>query len=138
MYFIVLDAYARDDVLSNVYNYDNPALMQVLRDRGFYIPECAWSNYDSTYIAKASVLNMKSLDTMGMSNNTLSVLSASQTELILNDQARQTFKDLGYQFVTARGFGSFDDIQNSDIYLNYFLSQMIFLKNCEIITFLAM
>jgi hypothetical protein len=123
VYFIVLDAYARDDILREVYGYDNSAFLQALSDRGFFIPDCAWSNYDSTYDAMASVLNMNYLDTMGMPNASLSVLSASQTELILNNQARQTFKDLGYQFVTARGFGSFNDIQNSDIYLNYYQSQ---------------
>jgi hypothetical protein len=123
IYIIILDAYARDDVLQEVYGFDNSAFLDGLRERGFYIPDCAYSNYDSTYDAMASVLNMDYLDTMGVSNNSLGILSASQTDLILNDQARQTFAALGYQFVTARGYGPFNDIVDSDIYLNYYNSQ---------------
>ncbi len=41
----------------------------------------------------------------------------------MNNQARYTFQKLGYKFVTTRGYGSFDDIQDSDIYLNYYYSQ---------------
>jgi hypothetical protein len=122
VYLIILDAYSRDDVLQDVYGYDNAGFLEALRNRGFYIPECAMSNYDSTYDAVASILNLNYLNTMGEPNDTLGVLSSTQASLILNNQARQTFNELGYKFVTTRGYGSFDDIINSDVYLNYYNS----------------
>jgi hypothetical protein len=122
VYYIVLDAYARDDILQQVYGYDNSAFLQALRDRGFYIPDCAWSNYDQTHLTIPSVLNMNYLDNMGVPDKTLSLVTETQINLTLNNQARNTFASLGYQFVSARGWGSFNDIMNSDIYLNYFSS----------------
>jgi hypothetical protein len=119
VYYIVLDAYARDDILQEVYGFDNSAFLQALRSRGFYIPDCAYSNYDQTHLAIPSVLNMDYLDNMGVSNASLSYVTAQQINLTLNNQARNTFSALGYQFVTTRGWGAFNDIMNSDIYLNY-------------------
>lgn len=120
IYVIILDAYSRDDVLEEVYGFDNSEFLEGLRQRGFYLPDCAFSNYDSTYDAMSSLWNMNYVDTMGIESDGLGILSASQTDLILNNQARQTFKTLGYQFVSTRGYGPFNDIADSDIYLNYY------------------
>ena len=123
IYVIILDAYSRNDILQEVYGFDNSEFLDGLRQRGFYLPDCAFSNYDSTYDAMSSLWNMNYVDTMGIENDSLGILSASQTDLILNNQARQTFKSLGYQFVTTRGYGSFNDILDADVYLNYYNAQ---------------
>ena len=57
IYYIVLDAYARQDILKFLLNYDNSAFLSALKDRGFYIPPCGFSNYDGTDLTIASVLN---------------------------------------------------------------------------------
>jgi hypothetical protein len=121
-YYIVLDAYASGEVLQDVYGFDNSSFLEALQQRGFYLPECPFSNYDSTYDTIASVLNMNYLDTMGISNESLGYITAEKSELIINDQAREIFAQLGYQFVTARGYGPFNDITDADLYLNYYNS----------------
>lgn len=123
IYYIVLDAYARDDVLQNLYGFDNSAFLDGLRSRGFYIPACAFSNYDRTYDTVPSVLNLNYLDQFGIPNSALYDLNSSQIELILNSQVLSTFSSLGYETVTTRGYGSFIDIMDSDEYLNYYYSQ---------------
>jgi len=123
VYYIVLDAYAREDVLQQLYGFDNSDFLDELRARGFYIPDCAWSNYDRTYDTIPSVLNANYLNKLGIPNSALIDLSESQIDLILNNQVRKSFSSLGYQFVATRGYGSFNDILDADIYLNYFNSQ---------------
>lgn len=123
IYYIVLDAYARDDVLQSLYGFDNSAFLTELRSNGFYIPECAFSNYDRTYDAIPSVLNLNYLDLFGIPNSDLYDLSSSQIKLVLNNQVLDIFSSLGYKTVTTRGYGSFIDILDSDDYLNYYYSQ---------------
>ena len=123
IYYIVLDAYARDDILQEIYGFDNSTFLQDLRSRGFYIPECAYSNYDFTLNNVTSVLNMDYLNTLDVPNIALRQVSAQQVNLVLNNRVRKTFAKLGYQFVATRGYASFNDILNADIYLNYYASQ---------------
>lgn len=120
VYYIVLDAYASSEVLQDVYGFDNSSFLEALQQRGFYLPDCPFSNYDSTYDTIASVLNMNYLDTMGISDTSLGYITAEKSELIVDDQARDIFAQLGYQFVTARGYGPFNDITDADLYLNYY------------------
>ncbi|MBA4376261.1 MAG: hypothetical protein C0401_08840 [Anaerolinea sp.] len=123
IYYIVLDAYSREDILQTMYRVDNSAFLQELKLRGFYLPACAFSNYDNTLDSIASVLNMDYLNAFGIPFNTLSQVSAQKARLALDSQVRHIFTELGYQFVSARGFASFIDNRNSDIYLNYYESQ---------------
>jgi hypothetical protein len=123
VYVIILDSYARDDLLKESYNFDNSSFLEALRERGFYIPECAYSNYERTHISIPVILNMNYANQLGIPDSELDTLTSHQVNLILNSQAEQIFTNLGYKFVTARGYGAFDDIQDSDIYLNYYNSQ---------------
>jgi len=61
IYYIILDAYAGDKVLKNIYGYDNSEFTDFLKNSGFYIPENARSNYVKTNLSIISVLEMKHL-----------------------------------------------------------------------------
>ena len=114
IYYIVLDAYSRQDILQSQMGYDNSAFINALRQRGFYVADCANSNYDGTVASMAATLNYEYLDTDGSESNNLSL----STQLI-NNKIRADLKAYGYVFVTTKGFSSENDIPNSDIYLNY-------------------
>ena len=58
IYFLVLDGYARADVLQNVYGYDNQTFIEALIGRGFYIVDHSRSNYLSTNYSLNSTLNL--------------------------------------------------------------------------------
>lgn len=58
VYYIILDMYTREDVLKNVFQYDNSEFISQLEDLGFYVAECSRSNYHSTELSISSALNM--------------------------------------------------------------------------------
>jgi hypothetical protein len=58
IYFIVLDGYARSDVLRKHYGFDNQAFIDALLKRGFRVPAEFSSNYSWTFLSLASTLNM--------------------------------------------------------------------------------
>jgi hypothetical protein len=62
IYYIVLDGYARDDVLQKVYRYDNRPFLDSLKSRGFQIADDARANYGQTLVSLASSLNLTYLD----------------------------------------------------------------------------
>jgi hypothetical protein len=119
IYYILLDAYAREDVLNEVIGYDNSAFLQELEERGFYIPDCAFSNYHATALTLPSVLNFDYIHNLNIAYHPDSE-SVEDINILVNNNARVYFSSLGYQFVTGRGFSSRVDIIDSDIYFNYF------------------
>jgi hypothetical protein len=58
IYYIVLDAYARSDILAEIYGYDNQPTLDFLREQGFYIAEESFSNYHHTALSLSTTLNM--------------------------------------------------------------------------------
>lgn len=121
IYYIVLDSYTRNDVLEELLGYDNSDFLNELKKRGFYLPDCAYSNYDTTAKTIASVLNSEYLKE-GWRNNSdddTANLSAENISIIKNNKVQPFFSHFGYQFVTGRAFSPYMYIEKSDIYLNY-------------------
>jgi hypothetical protein len=114
IYYIILDAYGRQDVLSELYHYDNSEFLQALEQRGFYVASASASNYMQTLKSLSSSLNMDYLDDFLQENNgRLSVKDA--TGLIVNSRLRRFLSDRGYKTVA---FGtSFEDFSKVDIFL---------------------
>jgi hypothetical protein len=61
IYYIILDGYARHDVLRELYGFDNQEFLDTLRSRGFFIASRARSNYAQTRLSLASSLSMEYL-----------------------------------------------------------------------------
>jgi len=101
IYFIVLDSYTRDDLLAKEFNYDNSKFIQQLRDLGFVIPPCAQSNYSTTALSIASILNMDYIDALigetpyETDDQELEVLG----ELLRHSLVREKFEEMGYNTV---------------------------------------
>ena len=51
VYYIILDGYARQDVLQEKYQIDNTPFIDFLKQKGFYVAEQATSNYKSTALS---------------------------------------------------------------------------------------
>ncbi len=62
IYYILLDEYTSDEILSEIYNYDNTDFLSKLTQRGFYIPSNAYTNYVLSPLAITANLNMQYLD----------------------------------------------------------------------------
>jgi hypothetical protein len=105
IYYIILDAYTRSDVLKEDYGYDNSAFIDSLQDMGFYVAECAQSNYDTTSLSLSSALNMEYLQ------NISDVYQPDETDLLHSFKAldsnivRNSLTEAGYKTVVfASGF----------------------------------
>ena len=118
VYYIILDAYSRQDVLSEIFNYDNSEFIEALRQRGFYVADCSNSNYDSTLASVATALNYSYRDTYQIPGDPLIEIPGNGNFSIANNNVRSKLATLGYKFVTARGYSAFNDVKNSDIYLD--------------------
>ncbi len=58
IYHIVLDGYARNDVLKQWYGYDNQPFLDQLKARGFFIADKANANYCQTGLSLPATLNL--------------------------------------------------------------------------------
>jgi hypothetical protein len=95
IYYIILDGYGREDILKELYHYDNSSFSQALNNRGFNITAQSQSNYIQTILSLASSLNMEYL------SGTPSTLPIRGQLMGLIDQSRtRIFLELiGYQYV---------------------------------------
>jgi len=133
IYYIIVDGYARADVLQEVYDFDNAALVEFLTARDFYVAEQSQTNYPQTLRSIASSLNFDYLDAL------LNVTpeSTDQTpliQLIRQSRARQSLQALGYQFITNDTGYLFTTIADADLFfvpsakhtgINYFEAVML-------------
>lgn len=62
IYYIILDSYARGDVLRELYGYDNNDFLNYLKGKGFYVADKSISNYCQTVFSLPSSLNLQYLD----------------------------------------------------------------------------
>jgi hypothetical protein len=113
VYYIILDEYARDDVLLDFYGYDNSDFLTELRARGFYVPECARSNYVKTRLSLTSSLNLDYLEPLGITSNQKDQLA---NELIRDSKVKRIFAALGYKIVAFETGFPWTEWVNADIY----------------------
>jgi hypothetical protein len=59
MYYIILDGYASEATLRDLFGFDNRPFLNRLRDRGFVVASGSRSNYALTLLSIASSLNMR-------------------------------------------------------------------------------
>jgi len=69
IYYIILDGYAREDVLQNTFSFNNSYFLNGLRERGFKISDSAISNYSETIYSMSSSLNMEYHDDTFLRDN---------------------------------------------------------------------
>lgn len=94
IYYIILDGYARGDVLTKYYGFDNAPFLDGLRDRGFYVADRSCTNYPGTAFSLPSSLNMlyhSPLDRRGG----LKPLA----EMVRTNEAGLRLKQRGYKLV---------------------------------------
>jgi hypothetical protein len=114
IYFIVLDGYARGDVMKELFGFDNGPFLDRLERRGFFVARRSDSNYCQTRLSIASTLNANYLDKLvDRGNSDLLPL----VDLIKDNLVRKSLQPLGYRFVSfATGFEA-TDLSDADVYL---------------------
>ena len=114
IYLIVLDAYAREDVLRQVYGYDNAGFLNSLRAEGFQVADGAFSNYLSTKLTLPSLLNMRYLDYLTKQYgpnypNVMPLMRDIQHNIVVS-----SLRDLGYRIVNITSDVSYASLADPD------------------------
>jgi hypothetical protein len=117
IYYIILDGYGRSDILKNEYAYDNSDFLNGLRDLGFFIADCAQSNYAQTQMSLASSLNFNYIDALSTRFAPGSDDRTGLDALIHHGLVRQSLEKAGYKTVAfATGFLA-TELSDADYFL---------------------
>jgi len=117
VYYIILDAYARQDVLRQVFNYDNSQFLDRLRQEGFYVVPHGRSNYAQTSLSLASSLNMDYIHDLLPDMDPASVNREPLWNLIQHSEVRRLLEGLGYQTVAFSTSLPGTEITDADLFL---------------------
>ena len=101
IYYIILDAYGREDVLQELYEFDNSTFIDSLRDRGFYVADEAYSNYIYTLHSVSSSFNMDYLQNLKVNDRGLEN-RADLIEILNYSRVRTELAQNGYQMVSFK------------------------------------
>jgi hypothetical protein len=117
IYFIILDAYGRDDTLKRYFKFDNSAFLNSLEDMNFYVARCSQSNYSETQLSLASSLNMNYLTALGVEEEQGDD-QAPLNHLIDTNFTRRALTTLGYKTVSIDSGYEPTEWVNADVYLS--------------------
>jgi len=113
IYYIILDAYGRGDVLKNDLGFDNSVFLDALRERGFYVADCSQSNYAYTEYSLASTLNVDYLDSLNINSSVQRIATLKQSEV------RSFLEEQGYRTVSAPTGWDMTEWKDADLYLDF-------------------
>lgn len=118
IFFIILDGYARADVLSEIYQFDNTDFLNSLTDKGFFVANQARANYSQTSLTLASCLNMKYLDDLVAGESFIEANDRQPLAKMINQSLVGRFlKQRGYKTVAFSSGVESTEIRNADLYL---------------------
>jgi len=100
IYFTILDAYSRQDLMKADFGFDNQPFVDQLSNLGFQVLQCSRSNYNATALSLSSMLNMNYETTIGVEANAVSNGENTMIPFIKNNQVRSNLEKMGYQIYT--------------------------------------
>ena len=118
IYYIIVDAYARDDTLLEDNHLDISPFLNELESMGFYIARCSQSNYSQTQLSLSSSLNMNYLQDLGEQLKAGNTSRAIVQELIHQSLVRQALEHLGYTIIAFETGFKGTQWEDADIYLS--------------------
>jgi hypothetical protein len=116
VYYIILDAYGRADMLQTIHGYDNSAFIQSLEERGFVVAAESRANYARTLLSLASSLNMQYLDALSAQMGE-SPLWWPIKDTLQHSQIRVLLEQEGYRTVFVASGWDLTDFRDGDYYL---------------------
>ena len=119
IFFVVLDAYGRADILSEIYKFDNSTFIHYLEQKGFYIASQSPANYCQTYLSLACTLNLTYLDELAAKEGSGSSDRQPLFRMIQDSQVRRLLKTLGYSFVSISSGYSPTEIRDADLFVHF-------------------
>lgn len=99
IYYIIVDGYARNDTLANVYGYDNTAFTDGLKARGFFVAEKSRSNYMMTHFSLAATLNLQYITESVERASKKSKSKTTWYKQIQNNEVAKFLQAKGYTYI---------------------------------------
>lgn len=118
IYLIILDAYAREDVLHTVFNYENAPTLEALRGLGFYVADRSRANHAQTSLSLAALLNMDYVSTLLPQADPDSVNRDPLWQLVQHSRVRSALEQLGYSTVAFASGLNGTEIRDADLFLS--------------------
>jgi hypothetical protein len=122
IYYIVLDAYTRADILQEVFAFDNAPFLSALESRGFAVADRSYANYNLTHQSLASSLNFTPLNELARDAGYASSDREPLYALIRTNRAMAFLKDRGYRLLTVSSSIGPTDFRNADRYFGFAVS----------------
>ena len=118
IYYIILDAYGRQDVLQEMFGYDNSPFLQSLEAKGFYVAKCSQSNYGQTMLSLTSSLNFDYLDSLTSELTADTDRRAPLRALGQYNRARMFLDSQGYNIVSFATDFPVSEWKDADYFLS--------------------
>ena len=108
VYYLILDEYARSDLLKEYHKFDNSDIINFLELKGFHIAEQSFSNYPMSIQSIPATMNMDYINFLqkeiGQDVRNYKPLNEKNYGLYANNQVIKNFKTLNYNIVTFNTF----------------------------------
>jgi hypothetical protein len=117
IYFIILDGFSRQDMLSKWYGLDTSDFESFLKEKGFYVASDSHSNYSTTSLSLSATLNFSYLDDFAKYADPQSSNLTPIQNLIANNRTVTQLHSLGYRFVSFSSGYPYTEIKTADLYL---------------------
>lgn len=113
IYYIILDGFARGDVLREQFGYDLEPFLARLEARGFFVARRSASNYCQTPLSLSSSLNGTYLPA---ASNDAEATRPPDKRLFRENAAVRSLRPLGYRFATFGSGFDFTEFPENDLY----------------------
>lgn len=123
IFYIVLDGYARMDILRDLFNHDNSKFSDDLSSKGFIIPIANQSNYPRTPFSISSTLNMNYIDVLLPELDEIQY-SWLVSPLIQDNEVAHILREIGYEIVSVRSGYSVVNNKKVDRYYQPYLIEL--------------
>lgn len=118
VYYIILDAYTRDDTLRAEFDLDTTPFLKQLETMGFYVARCSQSNYAQTQLSLSSSLNLNYLQALDPGYSPGQKTRVGIEELIRHSAVRRAFESLGYKIVAFETGFKGTQWEDANLYLS--------------------
>jgi hypothetical protein len=113
IYYIVVDAYGRADVLEELYGLENEAFLSFLEEQGFYVARQSATNYTQTIYSIPSALNFTFIESNPEGISSREYFSS----LVADNRLLHALESCGYQTIALESGFFFTENPQVDLYL---------------------
>ncbi len=121
---LLLDGYARADVLHDLYGMDNTPFIQQLRDRGFFVADSSASNYAQTQLTLHALLGMQPIDPDDFPDHDADAVRGVLAQEYPDLPVWTMFKSAKYMLAATAMYGS-PKVKQADLTINEELTRDI-------------